>query len=183
MIVSLHPLAAIISCHKIQTPLPFPQTRAQFQSPRLPPPDPVLRRRSQPSMDRRLRSPARRPAAERQQQQQPAGKGGGSPHRFLRPGALARLRDSRVLARSLRCAARARPPLPPPSSSPPRSPAPPAAAAWDGVPCFLGPAARGMRYPLRKKLAAARAVVFLPPPEVAEALVEAFAPPDVVAAH
>ena len=135
-------------------------------------------------MDRRLRSPARRPAAERQQL---AGSGGGSPHRFLRPGALARLRDSRVLACSLRCAARARPPLPPPSSSPPRSPAPPAAAAWDGVPCFLGPAARGMRYPLRKKLAAARAVVFLPPPEVAEALVEAFAPPaaspDVVAAH
>jgi len=135
-------------------------------------------------MDRRLRSPARRPAAERQQQQLP-GSGGGSPHRFLRPGALARLRDSRVLARSLRYASRARPPLPPPSS-PPRSPAP-AAASWDGVPCFLGPAARGMRYPLRKKLAAARAVVFLPPPEVAEALVEAFAPPAaspyVVAAH
>lgn len=139
-------------------------------------------------MDRRLRSPARRPAAERGQQQQLPGSGGGSPHRFLRPGALARLRDSRVLARSLRCAARARPPLPPPSSSPPRSPAPaPAAAAWDGVPCFLGPASRGMRYPLRKKLAAARAVVFLPPPEVAEAFVDAFTPaaasPDVVAAH
>ena len=135
-------------------------------------------------MDRRLRSPARRPAAERQQQQQLAGSGGGSPHRFLRPGALARLRDSRVLARSLRCAARARPPLPPPSS-PPRSPAPaPAAAAWDGVPCFLGPAARGMRYPLRKKLAAARAVVFLPPPEVVDAFAPAAAAsPDVVAAH
>ncbi|XP_066368950.1 uncharacterized protein [Miscanthus floridulus] len=133
-------------------------------------------------MDRRLRSPARRPAAERQQQL--PGSGGGSPHSFLRPGALARLRDSRVLARSLRCAARARPPLPPPSS-PPRSPAPaPAAAAWDGVPCFLGPAARGMRYPLRKKLAAARAVVFLPPPEVVDAFAPAAAAsPDVVAAH
>ncbi|XP_002437449.1 uncharacterized protein LOC8061615 [Sorghum bicolor] len=139
-------------------------------------------------MDRRLRSPARRPSAERGQQQHLPGSGG-SPHRFLRPGALARLRDSRVLARSLRCAARARPQLPPPStSSPPRSPAP---AAWDGVPCFLGtgPAARGMRYPLRKKLAAARAVVFLPPPpEAVEAFMDAFAPPaaaspDVVAAH
>lgn len=129
-------------------------------------------------MDRRLRSPARRP--ERQQLA-----GSGSPHRFLRPGALARLRDSRVLARSLRCAARAW--APPSSTSPPRSPAPP--AAWDGVPCFLGPAsaARGMRYPLRKKLAAARAVVLLSPPlEVVEAFMDAFAPaasPDVVAAH
>ncbi|PVH47366.1 hypothetical protein PAHAL_4G044100 [Panicum hallii] len=134
-------------------------------------------------MDRRLRSPARRPPAPRADERQ---RGGGSPHRFLRPGALARLRDSKVLARSLRCAARA--PLPPPSSSssPPRSPAP-AAAAGDGVPCFLGPAARGMRYPLRKKLAAARGVVFLPPPEAAEAFfMDAFAPPppsDLVAAR
>ncbi|CAN6177096.1 unnamed protein product [Urochloa humidicola] len=135
-------------------------------------------------MDRRLRSPARRPAAPRSDERQRGG-GSASPHRFLRPGALARLRDSKVLARSLRCAARA--PLPPPSSSsPPRSPAPAAAAAGDGVPCFLGPVARGMRYPLRKKLAAARGVVFLPPPEVAEAFMDAFAPApssDLVAAH
>ncbi|CAL4966885.1 unnamed protein product [Urochloa decumbens] len=136
-------------------------------------------------MDRRLRSPARRPAAPRADERQRGG-GSASPHRFLRPGALARLRDSKVLARSLRCAARAT--LPPPSSassSPPRSPAP-AAAAGDGVPCFLGPAARGMRYPLRKKLAAARGVVFLPPPEAAEAFMDAFAPApssDLVAAH
>jgi len=136
-------------------------------------------------MDRRLRSPARRPPAPRADERQRGG-GGASPHRFLRPGALARLRDSKVLARSLRCAARA--PLPPPSSSsPPRSPAP-AAPAGDGVPCFLGPAARGMRYPLRKKLAAARGVVFLPPPEAAEAFfVDALAPPppssDLVAAR
>ncbi|OEL23366.1 hypothetical protein BAE44_0015616 [Dichanthelium oligosanthes] len=139
-------------------------------------------------MDRRLRSPARRPAAPRADERQRGG-GSVSPHRFLRPGALARLRDSKVLARSLRCAARA--PLQPPSSSssPPRSPAPTAAAsAGDGVPCFLlGPAARGMRYPLRKKLAAARGVVFLPPPEAAEvAFMDAFAPAtssDLVAAH
>ena len=134
-------------------------------------------------MDRRLRSPARRPPAPRADQRQ---RGGASPHRFLRPGALARLRDSKVLARSLRCAARA--PLPPPSSSsPPRLPAPAGAAAGDGVPCFLGPAARGMRYPLRKKLAAARGVVFLPPPDAAEAFfTDAFAPPpqsDLVAAR
>ncbi|TKW23143.1 hypothetical protein SEVIR_4G274100v4 [Setaria viridis] len=133
-------------------------------------------------MDRRLRSPSRRPAAPRADERQRGGLSL-SPHRFLRPGALARLRDSKVLARSLRCAARA--PLPPPSSSSlPLSPAP--ASAGDGVPCFLGPAARGMRYPLRKKLAAARGVVFLPPPEAAEAFVDAFAAApssDLVAAH
>ncbi|KAJ1260428.1 hypothetical protein BS78_10G231400 [Paspalum vaginatum] len=132
-------------------------------------------------MDRRLRSPARRPACPRAAERQ-RGAGSVSPHRFLRPGALARLRDSKVLARSLRCAARA--PLPTPPSSPPRSPAPAAAAAaGDGVPCFVGPTARGMRYPLRKKLAAARSVVFLPPPEAAEAFMDMFAAADMVAAH
>ncbi|KAF8658737.1 hypothetical protein HU200_059219 [Digitaria exilis] len=127
-------------------------------------------------MDRRLRSPARRPAAPRADERQL-----GSPHRFLRPGALARLRDSKVLARSLRCAARAL--IPPPSSSSPSasptrpSPAPAAAAGDGGVPCFLGSAARGsLRYPLRKKLAAARGVVFLPyPSEAVEPFVDAFA--------
>ncbi|WVZ78909.1 hypothetical protein U9M48_026553 [Paspalum notatum var. saurae] len=138
-------------------------------------------------MDRRLRSPTRRPACPRAGER-PRGAGAGagsvSPHRFLRPGALARLRDSKLLARSLRCAARA--PLPTPPSSPPRSPA---SAAGDGVPCFLGPAARGMmRYPLRKKLAAARSVVFLPPPEAADVFLDVFAAAaaaaaDMVAAH
>ncbi|KAF8687361.1 hypothetical protein HU200_043047 [Digitaria exilis] len=138
-------------------------------------------------MDRRLRSPARRPAAPRADERQL-----GSPHRFLRPGALARLRDSKVLARSLRCAAQAL--IPPPSSSSasptrPSPTAPAAAAAGDGgVPCFLGSAARGsLRYPLRKKLAAARGVVFLPyPPEAAEpfAAAAAAAPSsDLLAAH
>lgn len=56
------------------------------------------------------------------------------------------------------------------------------------MPCFLGAAARGMRYPLRKKLAAARGVVFLPsPPEAAEVFFDAFAAAapaaDLVAAH
>jgi hypothetical protein len=44
-----------------------------------------------------------------------------------------------------------------------------------------------MRYPLRKKLAAARGVVFLPPPqqEAVEAFLDGFAatPSDLVAAH
>uniref|UniRef100_A0ACD5YMX3 Uncharacterized protein n=1 Tax=Avena sativa TaxID=4498 RepID=A0ACD5YMX3_AVESA len=107
------------------------------------------------AMDRRARSAPRR-EEER-------------PHhgRFLRPGALARLRDSRIVARSLRSAA-ARLPLP---SAPP-SPAPAAAdqqRLQDSVPHFLVGSARGMcgvgRYPLRRRMAAARCVVFLPPPE------------------
>ncbi|CAN6193477.1 unnamed protein product [Urochloa humidicola] len=167
---------------KISLPPPFPPLPTPIRSyVHAPPPQPHHPPAGQP-MDRRLRSPAPR-ADERQR-----GGGSASPHRFLRPGALARLRDSKVLARSLRCAARV--PLPPPSnsSSPLRSPAPAAAvpASGDGVPCFLGIAARGMRYPLRKKLAAARGVVFLPPSEAVEAFMDAFAvapSSDLVAAH
>uniref|UniRef100_A0A0E0LEQ0 Uncharacterized protein n=1 Tax=Oryza punctata TaxID=4537 RepID=A0A0E0LEQ0_ORYPU len=105
-------------------------------------------------------------------------------HRFLRPGALARLRDSKVIARSLRSAAAAvAVPVPMPASSPARLLPPStqlvAATAGDGagVPHFLG-AVRGPRYPLRKKLAAARSVVFLPPPttaDAAEVFMDAFA--------
>ncbi|GJN39124.1 hypothetical protein PR202_gb28222 [Eleusine coracana subsp. coracana] len=138
-------------------------------------------------MDRRLRSPARRPAAPRADERQR----GGSPHRFLRPGALARLRDSRIVARSLRSAAAAAAALPSSSSLPPlRSPAPASHGTADGVPCFLlgAAAARGMRYPLRKKLAAARSVVFLPPQQheaVDVLFMDGFAaaPSDLVAAH
>ena len=106
-------------------------------------------------MDRRAR------AGPRAEEERP------SHGRFLRPGALARLRDSRIVARSLRSAA-ARLPLP----SAPSSPAPSAAAAeqrQDAVPHFLVGHARGLcgvgRYPLRRRMAAARCVVFLPPPE------------------
>uniref|UniRef100_A0A0D9VCJ2 Uncharacterized protein n=1 Tax=Leersia perrieri TaxID=77586 RepID=A0A0D9VCJ2_9ORYZ len=97
-------------------------------------------------------------------------------HRFLRPGALARLRDSRIVARSLRSAAAATRLLP--TSLPP----PPEAAAEQqvGTPQFLGPA-RGIggvgRYPLRRRLCAARSVVFRPPSPVAvEAFSGAFSP-------
>ncbi|KAF7083775.1 hypothetical protein CFC21_087529 [Triticum aestivum] len=107
------------------------------------------------AMDRRAR------AAPREDEERP------SHGRFLRPGALARLRDSRIVARSLRSAA-ARLPI---SSAPP-SPAPAAASEQqrqDGVPHFLVGPARGLcgaaRYPLRRRMAAARCVVFLPPPE------------------
>jgi len=100
-------------------------------------------------MDRRLRATPR--AAER-----------GSHHQFLRPGALARLRDSRIVARSLRSSAC----LLLPRSAPP-SPAPRAAVAAAeqaaGAPRFLGTGGSG-RYPLRRRVAAVRGVAFLPPP-------------------
>ncbi|PUZ74197.1 hypothetical protein GQ55_1G046200 [Panicum hallii var. hallii] len=99
-------------------------------------------------MDRRLRATPR--AAERS-----------THHQFLRPGALARLRDSRIVARSLWSSAC----LLLPRSAPP-SPAPRAAVAaaeQAGAPRFLGTTGSG-RYPLRRRVAAARGVAFLPPP-------------------
>ncbi|KAF7103779.1 hypothetical protein CFC21_104728 [Triticum aestivum] len=126
-----------------------------------------------PAADRRLRSP------------QPSARCDHEHHnRFLRPGALARLRDSKIVARSLRSAASAR--LLSPSSPAPLSPT---HAAETGVPHFVGGARGGMRYPLRKKLAAARGVVFLPPPPMSPGAMEAFlgafaaAPSELLAAH
>ncbi|XP_051198608.1 uncharacterized protein [Lolium perenne] len=128
-----------------------------------------------PADHRRLRSP-------------PTSRADCDHHRFLRPGALARLRDSKIVARSLRSAARALPP----SSPPPRSPAH-LSPAEGAVPHFYfgGGASARPRYPLRKKLAAARGVVFLPPhpppmsPGAAEAFLGAFAlaPSELLAAH
>ncbi|WVZ87218.1 hypothetical protein U9M48_033893 [Paspalum notatum var. saurae] len=114
-----------------------------------------------------------------------AARGDGDHLRFLRPGALARLRDARLRRASRR---------PPPSSPAPASPSPPPAAG-DGeggaavphfvpVSGFLSP-----RCPQRKKLAAAKSVVlFSPPPPnpdvPVEAVIEFLSSPDmVVAAH
>uniref|UniRef100_A0A0E0CG29 Uncharacterized protein n=1 Tax=Oryza meridionalis TaxID=40149 RepID=A0A0E0CG29_9ORYZ len=96
-------------------------------------------------------------------------------HRFLRPGALARLRDSRIVARSLRSAATHLLPtsLPPAPTLPPQV----VAEQQGGAPHFVVPA-RGLggvgRYPLRRRMCAARSVVFLPPP-AADAFFAAFA--------
>ncbi|CAD6247985.1 unnamed protein product [Miscanthus lutarioriparius] len=102
-------------------------------------------------MDRRLRALPR--ASERHHQQQH--------QRFLRPGALARLRDSRIVARSVRSSAC----LLLPRSAPP-SPARPVLAADEqpAAPRFLGTTSGSGRYPLRRRVAAARGVSFLPPP-------------------
>uniref|UniRef100_A0A0E0NAA1 Uncharacterized protein n=1 Tax=Oryza rufipogon TaxID=4529 RepID=A0A0E0NAA1_ORYRU len=98
-------------------------------------------------------------------------------HRFLRPGALARLRDSRIVARWLRSAAAATRLLPTPLPPAPTPPQVVAEQQQGGAPHFVVPA-RGLggagRYPLRRRMCAARSVVFLPPP-AADAFFAAFA--------
>ncbi|KAJ1272859.1 hypothetical protein BS78_06G234900 [Paspalum vaginatum] len=127
-------------------------------------------------------------AAPRKPRSLSAAAGSGDHLRFLRPGALARLRDAR-LRRGSRASRR-----PPPLSPAPASPLPPPAVG-DGeggaavphfmpVSGFLSP-----RCPQRKKLAAAKSVVlFSPPPPnpdlPVEAVIEFLSSPDmVVAAH
>ncbi|CAO2043786.1 unnamed protein product [Urochloa humidicola] len=124
----------------------------------------------------------------------PAAAAAGDHHRFLRPGALARLRDAR-----LRRASRHTPPPSPPAPASPASssspPPPPAVGDGDGgaaaAPYFV-PVSRRLlapRFPQRKKLAAAKyAVLFAPPspsPDLpVEAVMEFLSSPDmVVAAH
>ncbi|XP_057507760.1 uncharacterized protein LOC130790749 [Actinidia eriantha] len=77
--------------------------------------------------------------------------------RYLKPGALAKLRDSRISARSHRTDLQIQISLRSPSSSPVRTQIP---AAVDGLPCFAG-RIYGPRCPQRKKLVASKSVFFL----------------------
>ncbi|OAY33106.1 hypothetical protein MANES_13G070200v8 [Manihot esculenta] len=82
--------------------------------------------------------------------------------RFLKPGALAQLRDSRISARShrvnsLRLIALHRVSRP---SSPSSDSVQPQLNNFDGMPCFLS-RFYGPRCPQRKKLVAAKSVLFL----------------------
>ncbi|XP_059664481.1 uncharacterized protein LOC132310314 [Cornus florida] len=86
--------------------------------------------------------------------------------RYLKPGALAQLRDSRISARSHRVDSQTHIPLhrspSPPSSSPVRTANAVLAqiSTIDGFPCFSG-RIYGPRCPQRKKLVAAKSVFFL----------------------
>ncbi|XP_008804321.2 uncharacterized protein LOC103717639 [Phoenix dactylifera] len=109
-------------------------------------------------------------------------------HRYLRPGALARLRDSRISARSPRSTLK----IPIPRLSPPSSPqaTPNAAAAaaasrMDGSPYFAV-RSHGPRFLQRKKLVAAKSIFFVPSspsgPELSDAVVDVFNS-DLIVAH
>ncbi|ONK74970.1 uncharacterized protein A4U43_C03F11970 [Asparagus officinalis] len=75
--------------------------------------------------------------------------------RFLKPGALARIRDSKISARSpSRSAVKIQILSPPPS--PARS-----VATVDGSPCFVG-RIYGPRFLNRKKLVASKRIFFVP---------------------
>ncbi|KAG6494547.1 uncharacterized protein LOC121999813 [Zingiber officinale] len=91
-------------------------------------------------------------------------------HRFLKPGDLARLRDS--IFRTVRSDA-------PLLLSPPSSPSP--AAQIDGRPCFVA-RGHGPRYPQRRKLVAAKYVFFGPPSPDPEHFFDPFGV-DLVPAH
>ncbi|CAD5182993.1 unnamed protein product [Musa acuminata subsp. malaccensis] len=124
-------------------------------------------------MNRRIRCPNPEPSTSRIEERL---------HRFLKPGALARLRDSRISsARPGLSVALLR--LSSPSSRSPAAPRP-AAAQNDGIfPCFAV-RAYGPRFLQRRKLAAAaKSIFFAPPsPDLPEPVSDAF-PFDLVAAR
>ncbi|PON83836.1 hypothetical protein TorRG33x02_203870 [Trema orientale] len=79
--------------------------------------------------------------------------------KYLKPGALAQIRDSRISARSHRVVSLAQIRSSQPSSPPPSTPGQLSVAAMDGFPCFSG-RVFGPRCPQRKKLVASKAVLF-----------------------
>ncbi|KAG4961094.1 hypothetical protein AAZX31_13G291000 [Glycine max] len=88
-------------------------------------------------------------------------------HKYLKPGALARIRDSRISARSHRLNSLLRHQISlhrPPSPSPlpdSNQPQATATAADTGFPFFLA-RIYGPRCPQRKKLMAAKSILFVP---------------------
>ncbi|KAJ7981296.1 Peptidyl-prolyl cis-trans isomerase [Quillaja saponaria] len=92
-------------------------------------------------------------------------------HKYLKPGALARLRDSRISARSHGvnsisqiCLRRTSPPPSPQSNG-----SQPQVNVNDGFPCFAS-RVYGPRFPQRKKIMPAKSVLFLSPSPSSPAL-------------
>ncbi|KAK7324796.1 hypothetical protein VNO77_28643 [Canavalia gladiata] len=83
-------------------------------------------------------------------------------HKYLKPGALARIRDSRISARSHRLNSLCQIPVHRPSSSPLSNADEPQVNAVDaGFPFFVA-RIYGPRCPQRKKLMAAKSIIFVP---------------------
>ncbi|KAL5972615.1 hypothetical protein ACLOJK_039420 [Asimina triloba] len=102
--------------------------------------------------------------------------------KYLKPGALAQLRNSRINSRSrLLILPNLPAPPPPPSSANANANA---AAAIDAFPCFAAKI-YGPRFPQRKKLVASKSVFFAPSspvPDASDSLMDVFAS-DLVVAH
>ncbi|KAF3325674.1 hypothetical protein FCM35_KLT08754 [Carex littledalei] len=102
-------------------------------------------------------------------------------HRFLRPGALAQIRDNKLISLSVQ---RSTPFVllsPPPS--PPRQQSAAADQQTTRSPCFLGKRVDGPICPQRKKLFASKYVLLVPSsPNLAFPVADLFGS-DVVAAH
>ncbi|KAF7805796.1 rhomboid family member [Senna tora] len=99
-------------------------------------------------------------------------------HKYLKPGALARIRDSRISARSHRLSSLCQISLH--CASPPHShDAQSQVNAPEGFPCFVG-RIYGPRCPQRKKLVAAKSVFFIaaappnPPPDSTDIVIDSF---------
>ncbi|KAL5082023.1 hypothetical protein RYX36_010444 [Vicia faba] len=107
-------------------------------------------------------------------------------HKFLKPGALARIRDSKITARSHRLNSLSqistyRPPSSPPPISIDQSQPNPS----DGFP-FFATGIYGPRCPQRKKLVAAKSVFFVPGSPAADSVdlvAESFGSGDIIAAN
>ncbi|KAK4286267.1 hypothetical protein QN277_002846 [Acacia crassicarpa] len=102
-------------------------------------------------------------------------------HKYLKPGALARIRDSRISAKSHRLNSLCQ--ISPRRSSPPPSPHPttdqPQIIVGDGFPCFVG-RIFGPRCPQRKKLTAVKSVLYIstspsnPSPDSPDLIIDSF---------
>ncbi|KAJ3708411.1 hypothetical protein LUZ61_012116 [Rhynchospora tenuis] len=102
--------------------------------------------------------------------------------KFLKPGALARIRDSKIIARSVRSVPLSRLASPPSSPSPDEQVVAPETTGRQ--PRFVFYRVSGPRYPSRKKLVASRSVYFAPPsPDISDPFVDVGFGSDLVAAH
>ncbi|KAK7402038.1 hypothetical protein VNO78_13985 [Psophocarpus tetragonolobus] len=97
-------------------------------------------------------------------------------HKYLKPGSLARIRDSRIIARSHRLNALHRPPSPRPLPHPDQPQPLPLPTTTTTTPLdapfpFFLASIYGPRCPQRKKLMAAKSVLILPAPDSSPDLV------------
>ncbi|KAF7823138.1 rhomboid family member [Senna tora] len=112
-------------------------------------------------------------------------------HKYLKPGVLARIRDSRISARSHRLNSMCQISLlhATPPSSPPSNDGQPQVVVGEGFPCFVE-RIFSPRCPQRKKLVAAKSVLYIratspsnPAPDSSDLIIDSFSNNDIVVAN